>query len=83
MIFLFVPNTRGFYSLKVQTADMPKTIASISKLWDKHFPADPIDYFFLDKTFNQQYKSDQLFGKVFGVFAFLAILIACFGLLGL
>src|SRR4030095_15054008 len=31
----------------------------------------------------QQYKADQLFGKVFGIFAFLAILIACFGLLGL
>jgi putative ABC transport system permease protein len=83
MCFLLFPNIRGFYSLKVQSADMPGMIANVSKIWDKHFPADPVDYFFLDETFNQQYKSDQLFGKVFGVFAFLAILIACFGLLGL
>jgi putative ABC transport system permease protein len=83
MIFLLFPNTRGFYSLKVETADLPKTIAGISKTWDKYFPADPIEYSFLDETFGQQYKADQLFGKVFGVFAFLAILIACFGLLGL
>jgi putative ABC transport system permease protein len=62
---------------------MPRMISNVSKIWDKYFPADPIEYFFLDETFNQQYKSDQLFGKVFGVFAFLAILIACFGLLGL
>jgi putative ABC transport system permease protein len=62
---------------------MPATISTVSKIWNKNFPADPIEYFFLDETFNQQYKSDQLFGKVFGVFAFLAILIACFGLLGL
>jgi putative ABC transport system permease protein len=83
MIFLLVPNIRGFYSLKVQSANLPQTIANIGKTWDKYFPADPIEYSFLDEVFNQQYKSDQLFGKVFGVFAFLAILIACFGLLGL
>src|SRR5204862_1583472 len=83
MIFLLYPNTRGFYSLKVQAANLPQTIASISKIWNKYFPADPIEYSFLDETFSQQYKADQLFGKVFGIFAFLAILIACFGLLGL
>ena len=60
-----------------------KQLASVQKVWSKYFPADPLNYFFLDETFNQQYKSDALFGKVFGVFAFLAILIACFGLLGL
>lgn len=83
MIFILYQNVRGFYSVKVQTADMPAMIANVSKIWDKYFPADPVEYFFLNETFNQQYKSDQLFGKVFGVFAFLAILIACFGLLGL
>ena len=83
MIFLLFPNTRGFYSLKVQTANLPGTIASVQKTWDKYFPADPMEYSFLDETFGQQYKADQLFGKVFGIFAFLAILIACFGLLGL
>jgi putative ABC transport system permease protein len=83
MIFLLYPNIRGFYSLKVESTNLPQTIANVSKTWDKYFPADPIEYSFLDETFNQQYKADQLFGKVFGVFAFLAILIACFGLLGL
>lgn len=83
MIFIQYLNGRNFYSLKLKTADLSRTIAGISKAWDKYFPADPVEYFFLNETFNQQYKSDQLFGKVFGVFAFLAILIACFGLLGL
>ena len=83
MIFLLFPNTRGFYSLKVETANLPQTITAINKTWDKYFPADPMEYSFLDETFGQQYKADQLFGKVFGIFAFLAILIACFGLLGL
>ena len=83
MVFLLIPNIRQYYSLKVESSNMQKTIANISKTWNKYFPADPVNYFFLDETFNEQYKSDQLFGKVFAVFAFLAILIACFGLLGL
>ena len=83
MILLFRPNTRSYYSVKISTTDVQKTISSVQKVWSKYFPSDPLNYFFLDETFNEQYKSDTLFGKVFGVFAFLAILIACFGLLGL
>lgn len=83
MLFLLRPNMRQFYSVKIESADIQKTVASIDKIWNKHFHADPFNYFFLDDSFNQQYKSDMLFGKVFGVFAFLAILVASFGLLGL
>lgn len=83
MIFLLVPDTRSYYSVKLQTSDVSGSIAAIESVWKKHFPADPLEYFFLDETFNEQYKSERLFGKVFGTFAVLAILIACFGLLGL
>jgi putative ABC transport system permease protein len=67
----------------VDAANAKKTIASIQQIWNRFFPNDPFDYFFLDESFEKQYKSDLLYGKVFGMFAFLAILIACFGLLGL
>jgi len=82
-ILMLTPNIRSYYSLKVETSDVQKTVASVEKVWNKHFPADPLNYFFLDDLFNSQYKSEMLFGKVFGIFSFLAILIACFGLLGL
>ncbi|HWH61891.1 MAG TPA: FtsX-like permease family protein, partial [Ginsengibacter sp.] len=36
-----------------------------------------------DEKFNEQYKNDQLFGKVFSIFSGFAIFIACLGLLGL
>lgn len=83
MIFLLRPNSRVYYSLKIETADMQKTIAGIQATWNKFFPDDPMSYFFLDDSFDRQYKADMLFGKVFGTFAILAILIACFGLMGL
>ena len=83
MIFRLAPNNRNAYSVKITTGNIQATIATIEKTWNKHFPSDPFNYYFLDQLFDQQYKADKQFGNVFGLFAFLAILIACFGLLGL
>ncbi len=83
MILLPRPNSSGFYSLKIEAGNTQQIIASLRPIWNSYFPKDPFNYFFLDDSFGQQYKADMLFGKVFSVFAFLAILIACFGLLGL
>lgn len=73
----------GFHSIKLKTDDVSKSLAEVQGLWNRYFPNDPFNYFFLDKHFDKQYKSDILFGKVFGFFAMLAILVACLGLLGL
>lgn len=83
MIFRLRPNSRSAYSVKVTTGNIREAIAGIEKIWNRHFPSDPFNYYFLDELFDQQYKSDKQFGQVFGLFSFLAILIACFGLLGL
>jgi len=83
MILRLRPNARDAYSLKIKTSDVQGTIGAVQKAWSKFFPADPFNYYFLDELFDQQYKADQRFGKIFGLFAFLAIIIACFGLLGL
>ena len=83
MLMLLRPDSRGYYSVKISTDHVQQTVAGIEKSWNRYFPEDPFNYFFLDDSFNQQYKSDIRFGQVFGLFASLAILIACFGLLGL
>lgn len=83
MIILPRPNMRRFYSIKIGSGSPKNTVAAVEKLWSKYFPGDPFTYFFLDDSYNEQYKTDILFGKVFSMFALLAILIACSGLLGL
>ncbi len=83
MILLLRPNARGYYSVKIAGGNVSATVASIKNTWDKYFPSDPFNYSFLDESFNKQYKSDELFGSIFTMFAMLAILIACFGLAGL
>jgi putative ABC transport system permease protein len=76
-------NTRHFYSVKIRASDPTATILAIKQIWDRHFPGDPYDYFFLDENFDRQYAENQRFGEVFGLFALFAVAIACFGLLGL
>jgi len=76
-------STNSYISVKVSPKDLPATIAAIRKKFDAFFPGNLYDYFFLDDHFNEQYKNDRLFGKVFAVFSGFAIFIACLGLLGL
>ncbi len=82
---VFVPSSKinNYYSVKFQTANVRQAVASIEKIWKQYFPENPFSYYFLDDAFNAQYKADGQFGKVFGLFSFLAIIIACFGLLSL
>ncbi|HLK31238.1 MAG TPA: ABC transporter permease [Puia sp.] len=83
MLVILRPNSRQYYSVKLGKENIHQTVANIEKIWGRYFPSDPFNYFFLDDSFNRQYKSDELFGSIFTVFAMLAILIACFGLSGL
>lgn len=80
---LIDPSSVTHYELKVNTADMPATIAQINKTYKSVFTDAAFDYFFLDEFFDQQYKTEQHFGKVFSLFSGLAILVACLGLFGL
>jgi putative ABC transport system permease protein len=55
----------------------------LQKLWKKYFGTTPFNYNFLDEIFERQYKASDQFGNIFAVFSIIAIVIACFGLLGL
>jgi putative ABC transport system permease protein len=83
LIFRLIPDVRTFYSMKIKTSNMAETLRRVEQKFNMNFPGNPFEYFFLDDYYSQQYQADQQFGKVFGVFASLAIFIACLGLFGL
>jgi len=83
IIFFPAYGTFSDISIKISSADVSKTLSAIKGIYDKFFPGNLFDYVFLDDRFNRQYKNEQLFGKVFGLFACFAIFIACLGLFGL
>ncbi|WP_183577763.1 ABC transporter permease [Mucilaginibacter sp. X5P1] len=83
IIFRCIPDVRGDVSVKVSSTNIQRTIESLQTNWKATFPGDQFDYFFLDQHFNEQYKADQHFGQVFGIFTLIAIIVACLGLFGL
>jgi putative ABC transport system permease protein len=55
----------------------------VEQVYSQAFPNQPLEYFFLDDFFNQQYQQEVRNLTVFTSFATLSILIACLGLVGL
>jgi putative ABC transport system permease protein len=80
-LYRFLWNAK--FSLKVNTWNLQETILSIQKTWNRIFPSYPFEYFFLDEHFDRQYRADVQFGKISGLFTFLAIFIGCLGLFAL
>ena len=83
LIFRLIPDVRGYLSVKTSALKASQTIEQVKASWNQFFPGNTFEYFFLDDHFDQQYKADQKFGQVFGLFTSLAILVACLGLFGL
>ena len=55
----------------------------IRDTWQKIIPGHPIKYQFYDEWFDSMYRSEERFAKTIGLFAVLAIVISCIGILGL
>jgi putative ABC transport system permease protein len=73
----------GFVSVKLEAAQAQPVLASMERAWKQSFPESPFEYWFLDEQFALQYQSEAQLGMAFGLFAALAIFIACLGLFGM
>jgi putative ABC transport system permease protein len=81
-LVLFYGGDNGQLALRIQTDDIPSLLHTIEQRW-KAETDNPFVYSFLNERFNTMYQSDQRIGRLVGVFAGLAVLIACLGLFGL
>jgi len=73
----------SFVSVRLKPGDYSKAVNKIQAIWKTFMPDNPFEYSFLDQQYDALYKTDQTIGKVFTVFTFLSITVACLGLLGL
>jgi putative ABC transport system permease protein len=78
-----LPTYHNYLTLRVRTEQLPGTLADLRQIWTEMAPQRPFAVRFLDDAFGAQYAAERRFGTLFGVFAGLAIVIACLGLLGL
>lgn len=68
---------------KLNAGDYSNIIANIEKIWETVAPGQPFNYYFLDESFNDVYKSELRLGSIFLIFTILSIFVACLGLFGL
>ncbi len=83
--YVFINQERVIRKLSIKAApdDLPATLDYVKKAYLDVFPTEVFEHFFLDRHFAKQYAADEKFGQMAGLFAGLAIFIACLGLLGL
>jgi putative ABC transport system permease protein len=82
-LIMYLGKANGLMSFRINTRDISGTIALLRDKWNKFLPDQPFEYFFLDERFYEIYKAEQQLGKIFGIFAVLAIFVGCLGLFGL
>lgn len=79
----FGRGVRGMFAFKLNTQDPKAAVKFIQQSYDRFFPGNPFEYFFLDDYFNKQYKADLRVGKVFGLFSILSVFVTALGIFGL
>lgn len=69
--------------VKTDGQNISGVLDAMEKKWKELAPYRPFVYHFMDEDFQRLYDAEQRMGKVFTVFATLAVLLACMGLFGL
>jgi len=85
-IYRYLPtgrDVRGMIAIKIGDQNMKETINYIQNLYAEYFPGNPFEVVFVKDYYEEQYKSERMFGTVFGIFAIIAIFITAMGILGL
>jgi putative ABC transport system permease protein len=70
-------------SIKISGNELKETLKYIEDTWNKFSPEGVYTYYFLDEQYKNLYRPEEQLGEVTGMFAFLALVIACLGLFGL
>lgn len=86
LVFCYLPPSMNFYhvlSVKISGRDLAAALNLFETTWKKFYPGTAVDYGFIDHQFDQLYNAEQRQGKIFTLFACIALFIACLGLLGL
>jgi putative ABC transport system permease protein len=83
--YLMSPDTTSVGSMSIHLTghSLGATTEAVGKAFKEVLPDEVYEYYFLDDFFNEQYKGEQQFARIFSIFAGLAIVISCLGLWGL
>ncbi|WP_017730866.1 ABC transporter permease [Nafulsella turpanensis] len=70
-------------AVKMKTADIAATLEHVKTTWNSFSPEYPLEYGFLDDSFEQMYKAEDKLRALLWIFTGMAIFVGCLGLFGL
>jgi len=73
----------GYLSVKLSAQNYSKTISAIEARWKEFTGNKPLEYYFVDKDFEQMYVAEKQNARMAVIFSILAVFIASLGLFGL
>ncbi|MEO5910824.1 MAG: ABC transporter permease [Pelobium sp.] len=82
-VIVNMPDRFSNIGVKLNGADLQKSMHSIQKAWETTYPDQVFEYQFLDDQIAALYQKQDLQQKITWVAASIAIIISCLGLLGL
>ncbi len=84
VIISVIPKDQPYMQSKLTVSLAPgnlmESMSAIEEEWRSFTPNSSFDYFFLDQTIEQLYRSERTLSQVFLSFASLSIILACLGL---
>ena len=84
VIIPFNPSWRGAITMKLNPQlSVSECLQRLEKVYHSFNPDYPFEYEFVDASYKRKYAYEHLLGVLINVFATLAIMISCLGLLGL
>ena len=83
LLFALTQERFNHILVRLDTENFSDKITAIEKVYKQFEPVYGFEFSFLEDRLNAQYASEQRTGAILGIFTFIAILIAAFGLFGM
>jgi len=83
LVLYISPERTNSISIRVKGNNIQSMLGFLKEKWQAFESKYPFEFYFLDKEFEKFYQSETRMMQTVGIFAFIAILIACLGIFGL
>jgi len=83
VLMSYMPGWYNSLSIRISPENISGTLSFVRKKWSEIYPQIPFDYYFLDESFDHQYRAEERLSEIFSYFTLFAIFIACLGLFGM
>jgi len=73
-------NRARFIHIRLNPGNLGAGIDKIRETWNKYYPGQEFNYFFIDETIAQQYKAETILSRILLAFSIIGILISTLGI---